>query len=207
MATISDTSLRLTLRRVAEIYDARSVGRVGGQGYRMSTRLTDIVSASERLIREGVLVAGETRFLDVGCGDGRVNVLLGYLTSISVGIELDELTIEEHGQHLRELTAVLAAEGLLPPPGNIHLLSGDATCMGSYLPGLQELGLSLADFDLFFNFLTLHEECAALVADHARSGAHFILYGADRVLPAYDGLCLVETATSREARIAVYRKR
>ena len=34
--------------------------------------------------------------LDLGCGDGRVNVWMSYLAQVSIGVELDEWTLEEH---------------------------------------------------------------------------------------------------------------
>lgn len=203
---VGDELLRRTLVRVAGFYDARSIGRVGGQGYRMSTRLSDLVACLERLVRARVLAVGESRFVDVGCGDGRVNVLLGYLTQVSVGLEIDSSALAVHEELRRELAAGLAAEGLLPLPDNVHLLAGDATDTQSYAPLYRSHGLRLADFDLFFNFLTLHDECAALVVEHARAGAHFVLYGADRCWPAYAGLDLIEEATSRRHQLAVYRK-
>jgi len=89
-ATPGTTPLLMpTLTRIARFYDRRKVGDVGPLGFRRSTDLGVLTTCADRLIAEGIIVPGETRFLDLGCADGRVNVLLSYLVRISVGIEVD----------------------------------------------------------------------------------------------------------------------
>ena len=70
----------------------------------------------------------------------------------------------------------------------------------------QTTGLGFADFDLFFTFLTLHDEIAPRIAAEAKAGAILMVYGLDNILPRYDGLTLLEEASSREHKLALYRK-
>ncbi len=65
--------------------------------------------------------------MDLGCADGRVNLLLSYLTKLSVGIELDEWTLDEYGPLRDELAKTLEGNGFIPPPDNIFLYHGDST--------------------------------------------------------------------------------
>jgi hypothetical protein len=54
------------------------------------------LTCTERLIGEKIINPGQSAFLDLGCADGRVNLFLGGLTRLSVGIELDEWTLDEY---------------------------------------------------------------------------------------------------------------
>ena len=78
--------MRQILQAVAGFYDRRKVGDVGFLGFRRSTDLTRLVACLDRLIEQEILIPGKSLFLDMGCADGRVNVLLSYLVKVSVGI-------------------------------------------------------------------------------------------------------------------------
>ena len=97
-----EANLKKTLDRIAAFYDARKVGHVGPLGFRRSTALARFRSCLDKLIEKQVIVPGQTRFLDLGCADGRVNVFLSFLTRVSVGIELDEWTLDEFGPLKKE---------------------------------------------------------------------------------------------------------
>ena len=62
----------------------------------------------------------------MGCADGRVNVLLSYLVKISIGIELDEWTLDEYMPLKTMLEKKLGKDHLSPPPENIFLFHGDS---------------------------------------------------------------------------------
>jgi len=198
--------LRASLSAVADYYDRRKVGDVGHLGFRRSTDLSRLMAGVDRLVAEGVILPGKTRFLDLGCADGRVNVFLSYLVGISVGIELDEWTLDEYAPLKSQLTAHLKDRGLSPPPDNLFLFQGDSTDKKIHARMASETGLSLQDFDLFYTYLVMHEEFARLIRDRARPGAVFMVYGLEKVLPRYPGFQLLDHLSPLEGILAFYRK-
>ena len=104
-----DDRLRQTLREVARFYDRRKVGDVGSLGFRRSTDLSKMVSCLAPLIQREILFPGQSLFLDMGCADGRVNVLLSYLLKKSVGVELGGLV-----QYVRRELEVLCLPTAIP---------------------------------------------------------------------------------------------
>jgi SAM-dependent methyltransferase len=180
-----------TLARVAAFYDQRKVGETGALGFRRSSDLNTLVDCVEIMLREGLIIQGESRFLDLGCADGRVNVLFSYLVRLSVGIELDEWTAEEYMDLKRSLENELEAQGLSKPPNNISIFQGDSTGTGVYRSIRDATGADFEDFDLFYTYLVMHEEFAELIKARGRRGSVFLVYGVDRVLPRYHGLRLL----------------
>jgi len=158
------------------------------------------------LFREKVLIPGKTRFLDMGCADGRVNILLSYFVSSSVGIEIDDWILEDREPLEQALVEVLQAEGLPAPPGNIHLFLGDTLDEAVHDKIRQSTGLNLNAFDLFYTYLTMYQEFADLIADRARPGSHFLIYGLDLVLPRFRGLQLIADQGLSRNKLALYRK-
>jgi len=75
-----------TLLQVVEFYDRRKVGDVGHLGFRRSSDLSKVLSCLKTMIGQGLFVPADAHFLDMGCADGRVNVLMSYLAKTSVGI-------------------------------------------------------------------------------------------------------------------------
>jgi hypothetical protein len=201
-----DEELEKTLGRVASFYDQRKVGHVGNLGFRRSSDLGRLLPCLSGMIRTGLLVPGSSSFLDMGCADGRVNVLLSYLTRISVGVELDEWTLEDYSGLRQELDGVLEREGYPLPPPNIFLYHGD-----TMNPALRETlrnnaGVPFDAYDLFYTYLTMQEEFAGLIRREARQGALFMVYGLERVLPRFSGLRLLTPEKPLEGVLALYRK-
>jgi hypothetical protein len=201
-----DQHVLKSLYKVAAFFDARKVGEVGALGFRRSTDLQSLLGSLHGLMDEGLLIPGQSSFLDLGCADGRVNVLMSYLVKASVGVELDEWTLEEYKPLKSALLEEMAREGLRHPPENIFLFHGDSTDKRIHQEILGKTGLSLGQFDLFYTYLVMHEEFARLVADLARKGALFMVYGLDRILPRYEGLRLLSSPGSSVAGAAVYQK-
>jgi hypothetical protein len=201
-----EPELQVTLNRVASFYDARKVGDVGNLGFRRSTHLGALLSSLDVLFREQALVPGRTRFLDLGCADGRVNVLLSYLVETSVGVEIDEWILEDYEPLRTSLLDQLAKEGLPLPPDNIHLFLGDSTDGGVHENIRRSTDLPFHRFDLFYTYLTMYQEFAQLVAEQARRGSHFLIYGLDIILPELPGLNLVRDPCLTESKLALYRK-
>ena len=201
-----DDNLRKTLYRVAQFYDERKVGDVGPLGFRRSTDLMRLMACVERLQDENILDPDQTRFLDLGCADGRVNVFLSYLVKSSVGIELDEWTLDEYAPLRSELDGDLKTDGLLFPRENISLFHGDSTDTAVYETIAQQTGVGFNEFDLFYTYLIMHEEFAELIAERAKTGAVFMVYGFNRILPKYQGLQLLKHISPMEGILAFYRK-
>ncbi|MBN1847454.1 MAG: hypothetical protein JW932_02615 [Deltaproteobacteria bacterium] len=201
-----DEKTKRTIEAVARFYDHKMVGHLGPLGFRRSTDLTRLVECLCHLIHQGFLLPGKSLFLDMGCGDGRVNVLLSYLVQSSIGIELDEWTLDEYIPLKKELDDLLQGRSLLIPPDNIHLFHGDSLDKGLQETILKKTGLGFHDFHLFYTYLTMHEEFAALIAQKARKGAVFMVYGLDKIIPRFKGLTLLTPDKPLAGVIALYQK-
>ena len=200
-----DEVTKRSLEAVAEFYDKRKVGNVGPLGFRRSSDLKILLSCLNLLHEQGLL-RKNCSFLDMGCADGRVNVLMSYFVRASVGIELDEWTLDEYTQLRGELDLVLESLGLLPPPDNIHLFHGDA-CDSSVHRLIEDTtGIGFGDFDFFYTYLVMHEEFSRLIAAKAKSGAIFMVYGVHKVLPRYEGLRLMKNLSPMQGILALYKK-
>jgi len=195
-----------TLFRIARFYDKRKVGDLGFLGFRRSSDLSRLVACLSTLIQKGLLIPGASSFLDMGCADGRVNVLLSYLTAKSVGVELDEWTLDEYAALRPDLDRVLLQEGHPLPPQNISLFHGDTMDPALHERIRQETGMRFEDFDLFYTYLTMHEEFAELINRKARKGAVFMVYGLERIFPRFEGLRLLTPREPLEGMIALYQK-
>jgi hypothetical protein len=195
-----------TLFRIARFYDQRKVGDLGFLGFRRSSDLTRVVACLSTLVQRGLLTPGASCFLDMGCADGRVNVLFSYLTAKSVGVELDEWTLDEYAGLRRNLDRVLLEEGHPLPPENIFLFHGDTTNPALHERLRRETGLGIEDFDLFYTYLTMHEEFAQLIGRKARKGAVFMVYGLERIFPRLEGLRLLTPREPLEGIVALYQK-
>ena len=198
--------LKKTLLRVAKFYDQRKVGDVGPLGFRRSTDMMTMMACLDRLLDEKIIIPNETMFLDLGCADGRVNVFLSYLARMSVGIELDEWTCDEYGPLKLELEEALKQEGLLLPPENIFLFHGDATDERIHQAIKRETGIRFEEFDIFYTYLVMHDEFAELIEKKAKRGSIFMVYGLDKIMPAYNGLRLLKHISPMEGILAIYRK-
>jgi hypothetical protein len=201
-----DRPILESLYKVAAFFDARKVGEVGSLGFRRSTDLLSLLGCLQGLVGEGLITPGQCSFLDLGCADGRVNVMMSYLVKTSVGVERDEWTLEEYEPLKDALIEVMAREGLRHPPDNLFLFHGDSTDKRTHQDIFRKTGLSLRQFDLFYTYLVMHEEFAQLVADQAKKGALFMVYGLDRILPRYKGLRLVSSPSPPRGILAVYQK-
>ncbi len=201
-----DDFLFKTLQRVARFYDDRKVGDIGPLGFRRSTDLKKLTGCLDRLLDERIIDPAETRFMDLGCADGRVNVFLSYLVKKSVGIELDDWTLEEYAPLRSELDGVLHREGRMSLPENISLFHGDSMNRAVHEQVARESGVEFEDFDLFYTYLIMHEEFAELIAEKAKTGSVFMVYGVHKILPRYPGLLHLENLSPMEGVLGVYRK-
>ena len=201
-----DEDLRTTLLKVAQFYDQRKVTHKGYLGFRQSSDLTRLVSCIEHLIHHSLLIPQQSLFLDMGCADGRVNVLLSYLVKQSVGIEVHDWILDEYAPLKKALEGALRQDHLQSPPDNICLVHGDTLDATVYETLTERAGVRLEEFDLFYTYLTMHEEFAQLIAQKAKKGAVFMIYGLERVLPKLDGLRLLTPGELIQGIIALYQK-
>lgn len=186
-----DFRSKKSLLKIAEFFDAQKVGDVGPLGFRRSTDLAKLLACASRLIAEKVILPGRSAFLDLGCADGRVNLFFSYLARISVGVELDEWTLDEYDQLRPELVKTLETAGMAPPNENVFLFHGDAVDEVVHDRIEHDTGLGLGDFDLFYTYLIMHEEFAQMLAEKARKGAIYMVYGLHKIMPRYPGFRLM----------------
>ena len=197
--------MRQILHAVASFYDMRKVGDVGFLGFRRSTDLRRLVACLDRLIDQEILIPRKSLFLDMGCADGRVNVLLSYLLKISVGIELNEWILDEYLGLRTNLEAYLEEDNLSLTPDNIFLFHGNSMDDTLHESITRETGVRFDEFDLFYTYLTMQEEFAELIARKAKKGSVFMVYGLEKILPQFDGLRLL-TQRPLEDILALYQK-
>ncbi len=114
------------LDRIAAFYDGCRYGSEGWQGWRKSTDLGRLAACFETCAELGALSRDHTVFLDLGCADGRVNVLASYFVRVSLGIEIEAEILAEAEPRRKEVEALLRSRGLTPPPRNVHLFHGDS---------------------------------------------------------------------------------
>lgn len=198
--------LEETLFQVVEFYDRRKVGDLGHLGFRRSSDLSKVLSCLKTMMGQGLLVPAETLFLDMGCADGRVNVLLSYLAKTSVGIELDDWILDDYEPLREELDALLAERGLLLPRKNIVLYRGNSVDEAIHDRIHHETGIRFDQFDLFYTYLTMQEEFAELIAQKAKPGAVFMVYGLEKIIPRFAGLRLLTPDKPLEGIVALYQK-
>jgi len=191
---------------VTEFYDQRKVGHAGPLGFRRSSDLARVQACVDGLMARSLLVPQETLFLDMGCADGRVNVLMRYVTKKSIGIEVNEWIFEEYVPAKAELDEALK-DGQLPvPPDNISLFLGDTLGDEIRRSIKDETGVDFEDFDLFYTYLTMYEEFSELIFRKAKRGSIFMVYGLDKVLPKIRGFQLLTPKKPIEGIIALYQK-
>lgn len=201
-----DAELMATLAAVARFYDQRPIGHVGPEGFRRTTLLGDLYAALPRLVEIGAVVPGQTKLIDTGCGDGRVNVWFSYLVRHSFGVEVEDWVLEERAATRAELLRVLLSAAYRPPPDNTRLFCGDALGPEVYDEIARRTGVSFADLDLFYTFLCLHQELGAAIAERARPGALLMVYGLDSIVPELGGLVRLHEPSLGASRIVLYRK-
>ncbi|MDY7035196.1 MAG: hypothetical protein SV375_03385, partial [Thermodesulfobacteriota bacterium] len=139
--------------------------------------------------------------------DGRVNVLFSYFVRISIGIEIDEWTLEEYGHLKVDLEAHLQEKRLSLPPDNIFLFHGDSTDYLLHEKIKKDTGISFNDIDLFYTYLTMYDEYAELIASQAKKDSVFMVYGLEKILPTLNGFRLLTPKRSIENILALYQKR
>lgn len=194
------------IQKLAAYYDAKKVGDTGPLGFRRTSDLSKVSACLIELIGRDILVPGKSLFMDMGCGDGRVNVLFSYLVKRSIGIELDEWTLDDYGPLKKEIVSELVKYRLPVPPDNISLFRGDTMDSEMHETMLRNTGVSFKDFDIFYTYLTMHEEFAGLISREGKEGAIFIIYGLDRIMPDLYGFERLTLDGPIQNILGIYKK-
>ena len=145
-------NLRLskTVDLIARFYDGCKVGYVGHEGYRKSTDLIKFARCIDELERLDFIDPNRTLFLDLGCADGRVNVLMSYFVKLSLGLEIDPEILAEYNPRKEELRHKLRRANLLQPKDNIVLFQGDSLKAAAYKQIERKLNVRFNQIDLFY---------------------------------------------------------
>ena len=203
---MDDVLLKQTVACIADYYNGCKVGYVGHEGYRKSTDLAKFGKCIDELVAFGYIEPQHTTFLDLGCADGRVNVLMSYFVKRSVGIEIDPEILAEYRQRKKELTLELQGENLLQPPDNIRLFQGNSLETATYDLIENSIGVRFERIDLFYTYITLHDLFAAKIAEEGKQKALYLVYGFNRILPRYQGLKILIPDVASQGIVSLYGK-
>ncbi|UCG13876.1 MAG: hypothetical protein JSU72_05235 [Deltaproteobacteria bacterium] len=195
-----------TLAVIADYYDGCKVGYCGYEGYRKSTDLEKFNRCMDELVALGFIDPNKTVFLDLGCGDGRVNLLMSYFVERSIGIEIDPEILAEYGRRSEDLSRRIQRSNLTLPPSNIFLFPGNSLEDSTYERISESIGLKFVEIDLFYTYITLHDLFAAKIAQEAKQGALYLVYGFSKILPQYQGLEILIPDVASQGIVALYRK-
>jgi len=196
-----------TVNRIARYFDSCKVGCFGNKGYRKTTDLARLSACIDDLMAAGVIGADSSVFLDMGCGDGRVNLLMSYFVKLSIGIEIDSEILSEYDARRAELMAELEEAGGILPPDNIRLFRGSSLEARTFEDICASTGVAFEDVDLFYTYITLHDVFAEAITERGRPGAWYMVYGFNRVLPRYDAFDLVLPDVGGQGIAALFRKK
>jgi hypothetical protein len=199
--------LHRSIELTAGYFDSRKAGCFGNAGYRKTTDLARLCACIEDLTGSGIISPRSTVFTDLGCGDGRVNLLMSYFVRFSIGIEIDSEILSEYGPRKNELFSMLKSEGAVLPPDNIFLINGSSLDDATFEGIKSGTGLDFGDVDLFYTYITLHDLFAEKIAERGHPGVHYLVYGFNRVLPDYESFELVNPDVGARAIAALFRKK
>ena len=195
------------MKLTADYFDGRKVGCFGNAGYRKTTDLSKFCACIEDLAGSGIIRPHSTVFADLGCGDGRVNLLMSYFVRLSIGVEIESEILSEYGPRKNELFSILESEGAVLPPENIFLFQGSSLDDKIFDEIRSRTGVDFGDVDLFYTYITLHDVFAEKIAERGRPGAYYLVYGFSRVLPTYESFELVNRDVGAQAIAALFRKK
>ena len=198
--------LSKTVDLIARYYDGCKVGYVGHEGYRKSTDLVKFARCIEELLRLGHIDPNRSLFLDFGCADGRVNVLMSYFVKVSAGIEIDPEILAEYKPRKEELDRRLHRANLIQPSTNIALFPGNSLEAATYEGIESTTNLRFDEIDIFYTYITLHDLFAAKIAAEAKPKALYLVYGFNKILPHYQGLELLIPDLASQGIVALYGK-
>ena len=199
-------NLRLskTVDFITRYYDACKAGYVGHEGYRKSTDLVKFARCIDELVRFDFIAPSRTLFLDLGCADGRVNVLMSYFVKLSIGLEIDPEILAEYNPKKEKLRHQLRRENLIQLKNNTTLFQGNSLEAVAYKQIETQVNVRFNQIDLFYTYITLHDLFGAKIAAEAKSKALYLVYGFNKILPHYQGLKLLIPDLASQGIVALY---
>ena len=189
---------------IAQFYEPYKAGYEGSQGYRKSSDLAKLTLCIQVLGSQHLIDGKKTIFADLGCADGRVNILMSYFVKKSIGIEIDHDILSEFTPRKRDLCQELQRKNLNLPPDNIHVFHGNSLEPSTYERISDETGVNFSDIDLFYTYITLHDLFAEKIARESKSGALYLVYGFHKILPQYKGLNILISDVGLQGIAALY---
>ena len=198
--------LSKTVDLIARYYDGCKVGYVGHEGYRKSTDLVKFARCIDELVRLDLIDPKRTLFLDLGCADGRVNVLMSYFVKLSLGIEIDPEILAEYNPRKEELGHKLQRANLIEPTDNITLFLGNSLEATTYEQIESTINVRFEEIDIFYTYITLHDLFGAKIAEKAKPKALYLVYGFNKILPRYQGLELLIPDLASQGIVTLYGK-
>lgn len=198
--------LEKILSLIADFYDGCKVGYEGFEGYRKSTDLMKLGKCVRELADLGYIEPRRTVFADLGCADGRVNILMSYFVRKSIGIEIDEEFLDEYPPRKKDILIRLEQAHLDLPPENIFLFRGDSLEASTYERIFLEVGVRFEEIDLFYTYITLHDLFGEKIATEAKEGALYLVYGFNKIIPRYEGLEVLIPDVASQGISTLYRK-
>lgn len=198
--------LQQTIATIANYYNGCKVGYVGHEGYRKSTDLVKFARCIDELVGLDLIDPKRTLFLDLGCADGRVNVLMSYFVKLSLGIEIDPEILAEYNPRKEELGHKLQRANLIQPINNITLLLGNSLEATTYEQLESTINVRFEEIDIFYTYITLHDLFGAKIAAKAKPKALYLVYGFNKILPRYQGLELLIPDLASQGIVTLYGK-
>lgn len=195
-----------TLSFIANFYDKCKVGYQGFEGYRKSADLVKLIACAKELTALQFIDGQRTIFVDLGCADGRVNVLMSYFVNKSIGIEIDQDILGEYNSHAAELDLMLKKNQLAVPPGNVSMFLGNSLEDETFRRIQGSTGVNFKDVDIFYTYITLHDAFAEKIVAEAKDGAMYLVYGFNKILPRYKGLEILLADVASQGIAILYRK-
>lgn len=195
-----------TLSFIASFYDKCKVGCEGFEGYRKSADLVKFIQCAGELQTLRFIDRRRTVFMDLGCADGRVNVLMSYFVKKSIGIEIDPDILGEYQSHAAELDLLLKENQLAAPLGNVFLFAGNSLENETFRRIRISTGVNFKDVDIFYTYITLHDVFAEKIVAEAKNGALYLVYGFSKILPRYEGLKILLADVASQGIAILYEK-
>ena len=202
----SSKRLDQTLSLIAGFYDRSKVGCEGSEGYRKSTDLDKFIRCARELKALRLIDRQTTNFLDLGCADGRVNVLMSYFVHKSIGIEIDPDILSDYRSHASQLDLLLRENQLDAAPGNVFVFTGNSLENETFGRIQTSTGVGFKDVDIFYTYITLHDAFAEKIAAEAKNDALYLVYGFNKILPHYTGLELLLPDVASQGIAILYKK-
>ncbi len=144
-----------------------------------------VFTALEQLKEEFKVMKENEIFLDAGSGDGRVCAVASLLGLQSYGIEYNDQITEDSLKNIEHLKSerIFEEKNVSVP----KIVQGDLLEDSSY----EKLGITFDEVNVFFNFVTYHQELSEQIRKRSPSGTRLILHSPCPISFEPEGLELV----------------